>query len=144
MMIGDEFQRTQDFEEETGRRAEGAGAKALLSGGLQGALDSLVPGSIAAGGVKQEIGALIGTVLKEGGTEALQKLISDAISPAEQRSFGERMTDPKYLMDLAEEGLAGGIMGGAMHPLGQSGLRPTQPNSQTLKRTPSRIAQNFD
>jgi hypothetical protein len=28
-------------------------------------------------------------------------------------------------------------MGGAMHPLGQSGLRPTQPNSQTLKRTPS-------
>lgn len=137
MMAGDEFQRTQDFEEETGRRAENAGAKALLSGGLQGALDSLVPGSIATGGVKQELGAFIGTVLKEGGTEALQKLISDVISPAETRSFGDRMADPKYLMDLAEEGVAGGIMGGAMHPLGQSGLRPTQPNSQTLKRTPS-------
>lgn len=143
MMTGDEFQRTQGYEEETGRRAENAGLKALLSGGLQGALDSLVPGSIAAGGMKAEAKALLGTALKEGGTEGLQKLISDMISPAEQRSFGERMTDPAYLGQLAEETVAGGIMGGAMHPLGQSGLRPQQ--GQSFKRSsPADIIEGKD
>jgi len=136
MMSGDEFQRTQDYEEETGQRADNAGLKALFSGGMQGALDSIVPGSIAAGGLKKEVGALLKTALKEGGTEGLQKLISDAISPAETRSFSERMTDPKYLSDLAEEGVAGGILGGAMHPLGESGLRPTQPSAETGRLRP--------
>lgn len=146
---GREFQRTQDYEEETGRRADNAGLKALLSGGLQGALDSIVPGSIATGGVKANAKGALKSFLTEGGTEDLQLLISDAISPAEQRSFGERMTDPKYLMDLAEEGVAGGIMGGAMHPLGQSGLRPTLKNAPTLAenlkpRTPADIIEGRD
>ena len=133
MMAGDEFQRTQDYEEETGRRAENAGLKALLSGGLQGALDSIVPGSIATGGVKANAKGALKSFLTEGVTEDLQLLISDLISPAETRSFGERMTDPKYLSQLAEEGLAGGIMGGAMHPLGQSGVSPKLPPGPTLK-----------